>query len=88
MYRRLLGIRPQAMEKIGKKFKPFLSKFQYELGSWRQSQLTVSIMVAAWNPARGVDQRDLLKSLVYQCLVGCIEDQSGGPKHYDCLYTV
>ena len=39
MYRRLLGIRPQAMEKSGKKFKPFLSKFQDELGNWRQGQV-------------------------------------------------
>ena len=75
------------MEKSGKKFKTFLSKFQDELSSWSQGQVGHSLMVAALDSARGVDWKDLLKWLVYQCLVGCIEDQSGGPKHYDCLYT-
>ena len=34
---------------------------------------------------RCLNGTDLQELIAYQCLVGCIKDQSGGLKHYDCL---
>ena len=84
MFGRLLGIRSQAMYESGKKIKTFLDRFRSERGSRKKWSLQRNVIGLR---RRGVESY-LQEQLVFQCLVGCIGDQSDGLKHCDFLCTV
>lgn len=70
------------MYESGKKVKAFLDGVRDKQGSRKECPLQA--IVIGWERHRV--EWDLQESIVYQCLVECIEDQNDGLERCGCLY--